>query len=60
MGRRAQGTDITLCGGPAGEFSRELIYWGIEKALEMGTFLHRGSVKNQGHGVCSPGTLRDS
>jgi len=43
MGRRAQGTDITLRGGPAGEFSRRLIYRGLAKALE--TFLHRGLVK---------------
>jgi len=33
-------------GGPAGEFGRVLIYRGLEKALEMGTYLHRGSVKN--------------
>jgi len=25
MGRRAQGTDITLCGGPADEFGRGLV-----------------------------------
>jgi len=45
-GRRGQGTDIILHGGPAGEFGRGLIYQGLEKALEMGTFLHRGPVKN--------------
>ena len=39
---------ITHCGGPAGEFGRVLIYRGLEKALEMSTFLHRGSVKTHG------------
>jgi len=48
MGRRAQGTDITLCGGPAGEFGRGLVYRGLEKALETGTFLHKDPVKNHG------------
>jgi len=38
MGRRVQGTDITLCGDSTGEFCRGLVYWGLEKALEMGTF----------------------
>ena len=33
-----------------------LIYWELEKAVEMDTLLHRGPVKNHG-GVCSPGTL---
>ena len=50
MGRRVQGTEITLHGGPAGEFSRGLVYQGLEKALEMGTFLHRGPVENRGGG----------
>ena len=45
MGRRAQVTDITLRGGPAGEFSRGLVYRGLAKALETGTFLQRGPVK---------------
>jgi len=40
--------DITLHGGPTEEFGRRLAYQGLEKALEMGTFLHRGSVKNHG------------
>ena len=44
MGRRAQGMDIILCGGPAGEFSRGLVYQGLAKALETGTFLHRDPV----------------
>jgi hypothetical protein len=47
--RRAQGTDIILHGGG-------LIYWELEKDVEMDTLLHRGPVKNHG-GVCSPGTL---
>jgi hypothetical protein len=41
---RAQGTD-TLSWGPTGEFGRMLVYWGLEKALEMGTFLHRGTLE---------------
>jgi hypothetical protein len=28
MGRRAQGTGISLCGGLAGEPGRGLVYWG--------------------------------
>jgi len=49
MGRRAQGTEITLRGGPAGEFSRGLV---------TGTFPHRGPVENHGGGGAqSPGTL---
>jgi len=48
MGKRAQETNITLCGGPAGEFSRGLVYRGLAKALEMGTFLRRGPVKYHG------------
>ena len=34
--------------GTAGGFRRVIIYRGLEKPLEMGTFLHSGSVKNQG------------
>ena len=44
MGRRGQGMDITVRGGPAGEFSRGLVYRGLAKALETGTFLHWGPV----------------
>ena len=51
MGRRAQGMDITLCGGPAGELSRGLTNRGLAKALEMGTFLHRDPVKYHGGSV---------
>jgi len=58
-GRRAQGMDIILCGDPAGEFGRGLIYWGLEKALEMGTFLQRGPVNNHG-GFVHKELLRDS
>jgi hypothetical protein len=50
MGRRVQGTDITLRGGPTGEFSRGLVYRCLGKALETGTFLHRGPVKYHGGG----------
>jgi hypothetical protein len=42
------GTKITHCGGPAGEFGWVLSYRGLEKALEMGTFLYRDPVKNDG------------
>jgi len=41
MDRRAQ-ADITLHWDPAGEFGRRLIYQGLGKALEAGTFLHGG------------------
>ena len=58
MGRRVQGTDTILRGGPVGEFSRGLIYWGLVKALETATFLHGGPVKYH-WGVHSLGTLRD-
>jgi len=40
--------DITLCGGPAGEFSIGLVYWDLAKALKTGTFLHKGPVKDHG------------
>jgi len=46
-------------GSPAGVFGRGLIYRGLEKALEMGTFLHRGPVKNHG-GSAHQELLRDS
>jgi hypothetical protein len=59
MERRAQGTDITLHGGPAGEFCRALTYWGLVKALEIGTFLHKGPVKYHG-GSIHHELLRDS
>ena len=47
MVSRAQGMNITLCGDPAGEFGRGLIYRGLEKVLGTGTFLDRGPVKNR-------------
>ena len=59
MGRRAQGTDITLHGGPTGEFGRGLVYRGLVKDLEMGTFLHKGLVKYHGGSVHHK-LLRDS
>jgi len=46
-------------GGPAGEFGSGLIYQGLEKALEMGTFLHWGPVKNHGRSIHQE-LLRDS
>jgi hypothetical protein len=44
MGKRAQGTGISLCGGSNGKPGRGLVYPGLvlKKALEMGTFLHTG------------------
>jgi hypothetical protein len=48
MGRRAQGTGITLLGGPAGEPGRGFIYQGLDEALETGIALHRGPVENSG------------
>jgi hypothetical protein len=58
MGRRAQGMDITLHGGPNEEFGRGFIYRGLEKVLETGAFLHRGPVKNHGENIHRE--LRDS
>jgi hypothetical protein len=55
---RAQEMDITLLGGPAGEFSKGLVYWVLGKALQIGTFLHKGLVECHGRGHSS-GTLRD-
>jgi hypothetical protein len=51
MERRAQGMDITLHGGPAGEFGRGLVYRRLKKALETGIFLHRGPDKNHGGSI---------
>jgi hypothetical protein len=59
MGRRAQRTDITLHGGPAGEFSRGLVYRCLVKALKIGTFICRGPVKYHGGSVHRE-ILRDS
>jgi len=59
MGRRAQGTDITLHGGPAGEFGRGLVYGGLEKALEMAPFSTEALLRIMG-GVRSLRTLRDN
>jgi len=39
---------LILHEGPIGEFSRGLVYQGLVKALEMATFLHKGSVKYHG------------
>jgi hypothetical protein len=43
------GMKITHRRRPAREFGRVLVYQGLEKTLEIGTLLHRGSVKNQGN-----------
>ena len=58
MGRRAQWTDITLRGSPAGEFSRVIVYLELQRLwrrapLSTGTLLSIMEVR-------SPGTLRDS
>ena len=37
-------------GAPLENLAGGVIYQGPEKALEMGTFLHRGPVKNHGTG----------
>jgi hypothetical protein len=42
---------ITHLEGPARDFRRVIAYRGLEKALAMGTFLHRGSVKNHGQSI---------
>ena len=48
MGRRTQGTDITLRGDHTGEFSRGLVYQGLVKALETGVSLCRSPFGNLG------------
>jgi hypothetical protein len=42
------GIKIIHHGGTTGELGKVLVYQVLEKALEMATFLHRGSVKNRG------------
>ena len=59
MGWRDQGTDIILRGGTTGIFSIGDRLPDLPKALETGTFLHRGPVKYQGR-VRLPVTLKDS
>jgi hypothetical protein len=49
--QEGSGTKITHRGGPTGKYGRVLAYRGLKKALEMGTFLHRGSVKNHGRSI---------
>ena len=51
--KRAQGTGISLWGGPAGEPGRGLIYPGtyvLKRAWETCISLHRGPVENHGGG----------
>jgi len=43
--------DFTLCGGPLGNLVGGSPTGGLAKALEMGTFLHRGPVKYHGRSV---------
>jgi len=38
MGRRAQGMDIILCGGPTGEFSRGLVYRALRRLWRRAPF----------------------
>jgi len=38
MGRRAQGMDNILHGGPAGEFSRGLVYWALRRLWRQAPF----------------------
>ena len=47
--------DITPRGGPTGEFGVGLVYWGLEKALEKGTFSTGALLRIMG--FHSPGTL---
>jgi hypothetical protein len=42
------GMKINHRGGTTVEFGNVLVYETLEKALEMATFLHRGSVMNRG------------
>jgi hypothetical protein len=59
VGRRAQGTGITLREVPVGEPGRGPFYRGVwKKALVTGTSVHTGPVGTQwgGGGVRSPGT----
>jgi hypothetical protein len=58
MGRRAQGTDIILCGGPAGEFSRGFVYRALQRLWRWAPFSIGALLRIMG--VRSPGTLRDS
>jgi len=44
----AQGMDIIIHWGPAGECIRGHIYRGFSKALEMDTFIYRGPIKYHG------------
>ena len=51
MWRRAQGTSISLHGGPTGQPGWGLVYPGtyaLKKGLEMGISLHRGPDENVG------------
>jgi len=38
MGRRAHRMDIILHGGPAGEFSRGLVYWALRRLWRWAPF----------------------
>jgi hypothetical protein len=48
LGGGLRGRKSLNMGVPDGEFSRGLVYQGLEKALETGTFLDRGPVENHG------------
>jgi len=58
MGRRAQGTDIILQGGPTGEFSRGLIYWALRRLWRWAPFSIEALLSIMG--IHSLGTMRDS
>ena len=57
MGRGAQGMDIIIRGGPAGECSRWLVYQGLSKALETAPF--SAGVLLIIMGIRKPESLRD-
>ena len=59
VGSRAHRMDITLCGGPAGEFVRGLSAGDLRRPWRQASFSTGALLRIMG-GVHSPGTLRDS
>ena len=50
---------ITHLEGPGREFGRVLAYRGLEKAMEMGTSLHRGPVNPSAWRLLKPSSYCD-
>jgi len=48
MGRRGQGGDIILCGGPTGEFSGGLVYWALRRLWRQALFSIRALLSIMG------------